>query len=294
MATRAKVQELTLDPSTYPRGNVDEDRVLRYREKYEAGEEMGPPLIVLRRTTAVLDGWHRLTALQRLGREEVDVEYRPLPDGMTPKLFAASLTNRAGRGDLSEPEQREIALEFLREDDTRTAEFTAQALGLSPRTVRHWASAITEERRQRDERRRVARRHAAGLLLGLGMSQAQVAKALDVSQRTISSDGNMPDLLSILTDRALLAETLALIPADRRADAKALLAQAEEDTKAEVKAARERARRREAWGDVVHGARLLAVWAAKNDGFDPEATDQEIAAVLADITAFTTVPGRNR
>ena len=61
-----KIRDIVKKHENYPRVALDEDTVIRYRGQYELGEHL-PPLIVQKESCILIDGFHRLEALKRLG-----------------------------------------------------------------------------------------------------------------------------------------------------------------------------------------------------------------------------------
>ena len=78
---KAKLAELVLDFTLYPRHEVDSQNVSRLVAALEAGAEL-PPLVVDKATKRIVDGFHRYRAYQRLREppETVEVELRSYAD----------------------------------------------------------------------------------------------------------------------------------------------------------------------------------------------------------------------
>jgi predicted XRE-type DNA-binding protein len=77
-----KLDKITHSPAIVKalRGEVlDGDAIERYVEKYENGEEL-PPLDVQKDTYLLIDGYHRLLALEKLGRQEARVKVWDVDD----------------------------------------------------------------------------------------------------------------------------------------------------------------------------------------------------------------------
>ena len=81
--TKMKLSDTKIVKKYSPRKRLDEDTIKRYQEAYEIGEDM-PPLIVQKEKLILIDGYHRHEALTRLGREEVEIELRDIPEDEIP------------------------------------------------------------------------------------------------------------------------------------------------------------------------------------------------------------------
>jgi ParB-like chromosome segregation protein Spo0J len=69
------ISTLLRDPRFQVRKKLDAHTVSRYASAFSSGRPM-PPIKVARIEGAlvVVDGWHRLAALERIGRHEVEAE----------------------------------------------------------------------------------------------------------------------------------------------------------------------------------------------------------------------------
>jgi DNA-binding CsgD family transcriptional regulator len=173
------VDAVVWDPSVYPRSKWSTATIERYAEAVEAGDEF-PPLVVEEGTDRLLDGKHRLEAYKRAGVSEVRVERRAVPDGMSARYFAASLSARHGDR-MSNADLKQLALDEFEADPTMSAAEWARRLGLSERTVSGWVGHITN--RAREERTAKAWRLSA-----LGWTQQEIADRLDVARTTVTAD----------------------------------------------------------------------------------------------------------
>lgn len=181
------------DPKVYPRSKWSTATIDRYADAL-AGGEVFPPLVLEEGTNVLLDGKHRLEAHKKAGLTEVAVEYRKVPDGMSVKLFAASLSARHGDR-MSNADLKALAVEVAEADP---AAFDAQAfakqVAVGKSTVYDWVGHILA--REKEERKAKALR-----LTMLGWTQQQVADALGVERSLISRDvkdsgtGNIHKLL---------------------------------------------------------------------------------------------------
>ncbi len=182
------------DPKVYPRAKWSTSTIDRYADALDGGEQF-PAIVLEEGTHRLLDGKHRFEAHKKAGRTEILVEYRAVPDGMSAKLFAASLSARHGDR-MSNGDLKALALE---EAEADVASFDAQsfakALGVGKSTVYDWVGHILA--REKEERKAKVLR-----LFMLGWTQKQAAEQLDVSQPTIA--GDIKDSESGLSDIARL------------------------------------------------------------------------------------------
>lgn len=200
------------DPSIYPRAKWSTATVDRYVDALEAGDQF-PPMVVEAGTRRLLDGKHRQLAYLKAELliedqpingfkvfvpapgKSVPVEARTVPDGMSVKLFAATLSARHGDR-MSNADLKALAREEFEADPKLTAAGWGRHLGLPERSVRRWVSDIID----REKRRRQA---AVWRLSKLGWTQAEIADSFKVSQPTVAGDiknGQLADLDNRLPD----------------------------------------------------------------------------------------------
>jgi transcriptional regulator with XRE-family HTH domain len=149
----------------------------RYKEALESGAEF-PPIVLEANTMRLLDGKHRLEAYKRAGREEIPAEWHRIPEGMSPKYYAATLS--AAHGDrLTNEDLRALAEEEFRANPALNAAEWGRRLGVPERTVRRWVSHIVQAwRREREI--------IAWHLHKLGWTQEEIGEKLGVDQSVIS------------------------------------------------------------------------------------------------------------
>jgi hypothetical protein len=70
---RVKAAELVLDFSLYPRFRIDDYHVAEMVESLKAGAVF-PPVVADSASKRLVDGWHRIRALQRLYKENAEVD----------------------------------------------------------------------------------------------------------------------------------------------------------------------------------------------------------------------------
>ena len=122
------VDGVVWDPSVYPRAKWNTSTIERYAEALRAGAEF-PPIVIDADTGLLLDGKHRLEAHRKAGVEEIAAERRTVPEGMSAKYYAATLS--ASHGDrMSYSDLKALAVEEFTADPTRDVEEWAKELGV--------------------------------------------------------------------------------------------------------------------------------------------------------------------
>lgn len=174
-----ELDRIVWEPKIYPRAKWSTDTVARYVDALEAGDDF-PPVVVEAGTMRLLDGKHRVEAHRKAGRASIAVEERKVPDGMSARYFAATLSARHGDR-MSNADLKALAREEFEDDPARNVAEWARRLGVAERTARGWVGDIVN--RGLEERRSKAWR-----LTRLGWTQAAIAERLDVSRPTITDD----------------------------------------------------------------------------------------------------------
>ncbi|MBA7703534.1 hypothetical protein ES703_112320 [subsurface metagenome] len=176
---RIKLELIYHDPGIYPRKRgADPHRVERYAACMRDGEKFD--LIEVERSDGkyrLLDGLHRLKALQETGVDEADVRIVNL-DGRNPLLYAAR-QNRVGK-DLTDQDAEDVARRAFQENPKVTNKEIALAVGRSEATVSGWLSDL----RARHELSQDLKIFKMGLL---GIPQERIAQRLGVTQRIVES-----------------------------------------------------------------------------------------------------------
>ena len=90
-----KIKDIVVKMEYYPRIGLDEETVARYQELYKMGVEL-PPILIQKKGRMPIDGYHRLEAQDRLGREEVAVVFEDIPESEI-YLRSIRINNRHGR-----------------------------------------------------------------------------------------------------------------------------------------------------------------------------------------------------
>jgi hypothetical protein len=281
VARQISISKVIKDQSIFPRGHVDQEAVMRYRDAYELGEEL-PALILEKGTDRLLDGWHRMAALEELQADKVAAEYHLVPEGVPALLYAAGLSSRHGVI-LSNREKSQIAVQVYGADDTTPFDLIAHQLAVHPNTVRNWVGEIIKARQASDERRIDVRRGAVALLLPAGWTQQAVADLFGVDHKTIGSDYKVVDAPKdrLVTDPAYAADVLAALPAAELEQAQARIAEwatAEQDL---INKRRQAAQITKAWRDLEEAARYATAW-IKSGGQIPDTTAPDRITYIRD------------
>lgn len=282
MAREISISKVVKDSSIFPRGHVDQEAVMRYRDAYELGEEL-PAVILEKGTDRLLDGWHRMAALEELGADKVTAEYHLVPEGVPALLYAAGLSSRHGVI-LSNREKSQIAVQVYGTDDTTPLDLIAHQLAVHPNTVRNWVGEIIKARQASDERRIDVRRGAVALLLPAGWTQQAVADLFGVDFRTVSNDSKVVDdgvRDRLITDPAYAADVLTALPSAELEQAQARIAEwaaAEQDL---IDERRQAAQVTKAWRDLEEAARYATAW-IKSGGQIPDTTAPDRITYIRD------------
>jgi len=187
------LDQIVWDPKVYPRMKWSTATIERYAEALEAGDEF-PPLVLEEGTNRLLDGKHRLEAYKKVEMAEVPVEWHTVPEGMSAKYYAATLS--AAHGDrLSYTDLKALAEEEFTANPSMSAADWGRRLGVPERTVRRWVSHITDRWRR-------SREVQAWHLYQLGWTQEEIGEKLGIAQQTVSD---------VLTENGHLADFGKLI-----------------------------------------------------------------------------------
>lgn len=177
--TTINIDDVKWEPSVYPRSKWNTATIERYSDAMEAGEVF-PALTLQEGTNILLDGKHRLEAYKKAGIKEIPVELRKVPDGMSLKYFAATLSARHGDR-LSNADLKELAEIEFEADPALDPVKWGQGVSVSQRTVYSWVSHILN-------RAKAGRESKAWRLAKLGWTQKEIAERLGVAQSVVSED----------------------------------------------------------------------------------------------------------
>lgn len=276
MARLIAIDKVVKDDTIFPRAaGVDQDAVMRYRDAYEAGEEL-PPIILEAQSNRLLDGWHRLAAQRELKRDKVKVDFHVIPDGVPGLLYAAGLSSRHGVI-LSNAHKRQIALQVYGADSDMDLVVISTQLAVSEVTVRRWVDDIIQERVKGDARKAEIRCGCVAVLTTVGgWTQQAMGDMYAVSQGQINRDYQMIITTKdkLLTDVAYCAEVLASLPEEALQGARETINAWTIEASDELTARKEKAEIQTRWRDLEHAARLITAWVT-GGATTPENTPQE-------------------
>jgi hypothetical protein len=178
--TQIAIPDVVWDPKIYPRAKWSTATIERYAEAIEAGDQF-PPIVLEQGTNRLLDGKHRLEAYKRTEAGAISAEWHEVPEGVSPKRYAATLSARHGDR-MSNADLKALALEEC-EADPKGFDVKAfmKDMGIGQRTVYDWVGHILSKDREE--------RQAKVLRLSLlGWTQEEIAEQLDVARTTITAD----------------------------------------------------------------------------------------------------------
>jgi hypothetical protein len=174
------IDTVVWDPRIYPRQKWSTATIERYAEALEAGDEF-PPLVLEQGTSRLLDGKHRLEAYKKAGRAEIAVDWHAVPEGSSPKRYAARLSARHGDR-MSNADLKALALEEC-EADPKAFDVKSfmKEMGVGESTVYDWVGHILSREKEQ-------RQWSAVRLAMLGWTQQEIGDLLGVSRQTITED----------------------------------------------------------------------------------------------------------
>lgn len=173
------IESIVWEPSIYPRQKWNTSTIERYADAIEAGEQF-PPITLEKGTNRLLDGKHRLEAHKRVGASAICAEWHSIPDGMTAKYYAASLSARHGDR-LSNADIKEIAEAEFEANPQLDPVKWGRGLGISKSTVYRWVSHILE-------REKADRASKAWRLSKLGWTYREIAARLGIGKSQVEED----------------------------------------------------------------------------------------------------------
>lgn len=186
-----KIDAVQIDMSVYPREKWNTATVERYADALRAGVKF-PPITLEQGTNRLLDGMHRLKAYQKVAEQPelcedgfkpdgtIPADFDQIPEGVPPKLYAASLSARHGDR-LTGPESRALARELYEANPDFKQQEVVRWLSVSAATVSTWVSDITARKREE-------RMVKAGRLQMLGWTKEETAEHLGVNPDTVTED----------------------------------------------------------------------------------------------------------
>ena len=209
MSTELTLAEVVFDAKIYPRTEPSQSTINRYTEAINAGDVF-PPIVLEPESNRILDGFHRWQAHKQALRETIAVMWQEVPDGIPPKLFAASLATKHGDR-ISGEELKAIAREIMSDNPEFDIKTIAKMSNVTRQTAAKWVGDIVEHRRS-------VRKVRALILSRAGWSQRQIADHLGISLGQASSDVN-DDITEHHLTEELLREAIAGLPESVDAEA---------------------------------------------------------------------------
>ncbi len=196
-----KLDKIGFDSSIYPREKWKSSTVSKYVDDLKAGDRF-PSIVLEKETNRLLDGMHRWKAYQKYleeyqqaklqpelngafqdewaePQEEVEVEYRVVPDGIPAKLYAASLSAKHGDR-ISAAERKEIAREIYESDPDFTLKVLSEYLGGSISTNHGYVADLLASRKE-------LQKMVVFRLTLLGWVTREIAEIIGVSPQTITN-----------------------------------------------------------------------------------------------------------
>lgn len=181
MSQKVNIADLKLDASIWPRSGLDEEAIERYRDCLD---EL-PPISVDRETMTVLDGWHRVEAHKREGKETIRADWQDCPPHL---LVARAYALNARHGLPVANEIRDGIIFKLSQGtdgaDPLTQQEIADIMGISTKRVYAILINFLGVRNFISDKAKV---RAAIRRYLKGESHRKIAEQFGVSQPTISS-----------------------------------------------------------------------------------------------------------
>ena len=154
---KINITSVKFDGAIYPRGKPSTTIVEEYADALLAGN-IFPPIILESGTNRLLDGYHRWKAHKRLVEQpelngqgeqfsEIDADFHIIPEGIPPKLYAASLSSKHGHR-LTSGETKDLAREICEANPDFAAQVIAEYVGRSERTVSDYVKDIKGRRKE--------------------------------------------------------------------------------------------------------------------------------------------------
>jgi DNA-directed RNA polymerase specialized sigma24 family protein len=179
---KINIATVKFDGKIYPRGKPSTTIIEEYADALLAGN-IFPPIVLEAETNRLLDGYHRWKAHGRLVEQpelngqgeqfsEIEAEFHTIPEGIPPKLYAASLSSKHGHR-LTSGETKDLAREICEANPDFAAQVIAEYVGKSRQTVDGYVSDI--KGRRKEQQRAIIMR-----LDRLGWTQEEVAQVVGV------------------------------------------------------------------------------------------------------------------
>ena len=186
------ISDVVVDLSIYPRSKPNTGMIEQYLDAMRAGDVF-PPIVLEADTKRLIDGLHRLKAVEQLSKEDakhdgkIPVQFVTVPEDVPAKLFAASFSVRHGIG-ITTADRKATARETIEANPEFNTVTLAKYLGVSDETARSYVGDILAKRREE-------RASKAYRLSRLGWTQKAIAEALGVTTETLRVDSqNFQDI----------------------------------------------------------------------------------------------------
>lgn len=179
--TTIKLSDIKYDGSIYPRKKPSSSTIAEYADAMLAGAKF-PPIVIEQDTNRLLDGYHRWKAHLKAKEQptlddatasipdEMACEYHVVPEGITAKLYALSLSRKNGDRP-TDSETEEAAQEQYRLHPGSSLKLIAQYTNTSEATVKKYIKPLIAK--FEEDRRSVIMR-----LDQLGWTQEEIAAKL--------------------------------------------------------------------------------------------------------------------
>ncbi len=175
--TTVAIDDVEFDQDVYPRFEVNEDAVKRYRQVLD---ELPP--ITLAADLRLIDGYHRLRAHRVEGVSEIDAEVLDIDDDA--EVFGEAARRNSTHGQqLSTDEKADVARKLYQMNghtQSDVAEIVAMSSG--------WVSNKTRKVRQKERDERREKSYELYLNYVENPGQRDVAEELDVGKGTVQGD----------------------------------------------------------------------------------------------------------
>jgi transcriptional regulator with XRE-family HTH domain len=175
--TELDINDVEFDGTVYPRFEVNEDAVDRYRQVID---EL--PAIIVSEGHRLIDGYHRLKAHRVEGKSTIEAKVLPISDDG--EVFAEAARRNSTHGQqLTTDEKKTVARRLYKQADFTQSEI-AEKVSMSA----GWVSDKTRDIRQeeRDERRQQS--YELYLDYAEYPTESDVADELDVDRSTVNKD----------------------------------------------------------------------------------------------------------
>ncbi|MFH0749017.1 MAG: ParB/RepB/Spo0J family partition protein [Candidatus Bathyarchaeota archaeon] len=180
------LKEIKIVRKYLPRKELNDEAVSRYFEMYESGQTL-PPIVVQKGTHILIDGYHRYTALKRLGREDIDVEFLEIPES---DIRTEAIRRNGKHGVPFSKEDRNKQIRDLRVEENRTESEIAGIVGLTTARVSQILSNLNIKDVQVDNRRKISEENRQKIIelfqTKSKRTGAEIAKEMNVDPSRIS------------------------------------------------------------------------------------------------------------